>query len=529
MMRILGAAAVAVSVAATTLAAEGPRRIFGPADLFALQYAADPQIRADGRQIAYVRSSEDAMIDRERRAIWLIDPLTGAQAPMGGGEATQWSPRWSPQGDRLAYVALDASGRAQLWVRWMASGADAKLADLPSAPSSIVWSPDGRQIAFSMLVEDRPTVLGPPLAKPEGAKWAEPLKIVSRLHYRQDGAGYLKPGYSQIFIVAADGGAPRQMTFGAFESRGDLDWSPDGRTIVFAANRETNWALDPLAARIWALDVAGGALAPLTEQRGPAGEPVFSPDGRQIAWAGYTDHGRSYENAQIMVMNRDGSGLRSLSAGVDRAFFAPRWSGDGRTIFAAYADHGATRIARLDLAGHMRPVADNLGGSEPDRPYNGGDFSVSRAGVAAFTLGGTEHPSDVGLSSDGHVRRLTDLNAGLFADKALAQVAPLIVASSVDKRPIDAWMMTPPNFDPARKYPLILEIHGGPFAAYGPSFASELQLYAAAGYVVVYANPRGSTSYGAEFANLVDKTYPNQDYDDLMSVVDAAIASGHVD
>ncbi|HWD67621.1 MAG TPA: prolyl oligopeptidase family serine peptidase, partial [Caulobacteraceae bacterium] len=195
----------------------------------------------------------------------------------------------------------------------------------------------------------------------------------------------------------------------------------------------------------------------------------------------------------------------------------------------AYGDHGATRIARVGLDGRMETVADNLGGAEPDRPYNGGSYTVSANGTAAFTLGAVDHPSDVGLARGGQVRRLTNLNAGLFEGKTLARVEPLAVASSVDKRPIDAWIITPPDFDPARKYPLILEIHGGPFAAYGPSFASELQLYAAAGYVVVYANPRGSTSYGEAFADLIDRNYPSQDYDDLMSVVDAAIAKGSVD
>jgi dipeptidyl aminopeptidase/acylaminoacyl peptidase len=244
---------------------------------------------------------------------------------------------------------------------------------------------------------------------------------------------------------------------------------------------------------------------------------------------GFEDRGRSYENAELMVMNRDGSGLRSLTADLDRSVSEPRWTPDGRAIVFAYGDHGTTKITRVDLAGRVVPIVAGLGGSEPDRPYNGGDFSVGAKGVVAFTLGGPDHPADVGVAEGGAVRRLTDLNAGLFRSLTLAKLEPLAVVSSFDHRPIDAWIMTPPRFDPAKKYPLILEIHGGPFAAYGPSFASELQLYAAAGYVVLYANPRGSTSYGEAFANLIDKTYPAHDYDDLMSAVDAAIGKGFVD
>ncbi len=256
----------------------------------------------------------------------------------------------------------------------------------------------------------------------------------------------------------------------------------------------------------------------------------MSPDGRQIAWAGFEDRGRGYENAQLWLMNRDGSGLRSLTASLDRSVSHPRWAADSKSIYIAYGDHGVTKIGRVSLSGQVSPVATGLGGSEPDRPYNGGGYSLAAGSqTVAFTLGAAEHPSDVGLARGGTIRQLTNLNAGLFADKTLAAVQPLAVVSSFDKRPVDAWIMTPPNFDPAHKYPLILEIHGGPFAAYGPSFASELQLYAAAGYVVVYANPRGSTSYGESFANLIDKNYPSQDFDDLMSVVDAAIAKGFVD
>jgi dipeptidyl aminopeptidase/acylaminoacyl peptidase len=527
-MKIATAGVVALLAATSAAAAERPANVLTPTDLFAMQYAADPEIRADGRQIAYDRVSYDLMSDRAKRSIWIIDVASGEQSPLGGGSA--FSPRWSPSGDRLAFVAADENGRPQLWVRWMATGAAAKIADLPSAPSGISWSPDGRQIAFSMLIEDRPPSLGAAIPRPEGAKWAEPLQVITQIHYREDGEGYLKSGYRQAFVVAADGGAPRQLTSGPYDAGGELSWTPDGRAIVFASNREKDWELDPLASRIWALDLASGDLTALTNQHGPSGEPAVSPDGHQIAWVGFEDHVKGYENAQLWLMNRDGSGLRSLTSSFDRSVSRPRWSGDGKSIFVSFGDQGATKIARVDLAGHVETVADNLGGSEPDRPYNGGSFSVSSSGVAAYTLGAVDHPADVGTAhAGGAVRRLTNLNGGLFAGKTLANVEPMAVKSSADQRPIDAWIMTPPGFDRARKYPMILEIHGGPFAAYGPSFASELQLYAAAGYVVVYANPRGSTSYGEGFADLIDKNYPSQDYDDLMSVVDAAIAKGFVD
>jgi dipeptidyl aminopeptidase/acylaminoacyl peptidase len=521
--------ALALAAATPSIAADGPVTTLGPRDLFALQYAADPEIAPDARHIAYVRMSYDLVNDKPRGAIWLVDCGNGEQSPLGAGPAGQSRPRWSPDGGRLAYVGADENGRPQLWVRWLANGASARLADLPAAPGAVAWSPDGRLIAFTMMVETPPMTLGAPLAKPDGAKWAEPLKVISQLHYREDGEGYLKPGYRQLFVIAADGGAPRQLTSGAFDVDGAPSWTPDGESLVFASNRESDWQHDPLASRIWAIGLAGGEARPLTTQHGPSGQPAVSPDGRQIAWVGFEDRGRGYENAQLWLMNTDGTGLRSLTAALDRSAASPEWAPDGKALFFAYADHGVTKVARVDLAGRIQPIAAGLGGSEPDRPYNGGAFSAGAGGAVAFTLGGADHPAEVGLARDGRVRRLTDLNAGLFAGKTLAQVAPLPVASTYDKRPIDAWIMTPPGFDRSRRYPLILEIHGGPFAAYGPSFASELQLYAAAGYVVVYANPRGSTSYGDAFANLIDKDYPSQDYDDLMSVTDAAVATGFVE
>lgn len=522
-------AGVALAAIAGAGAAQTPAATFTAKDLFALQYAADPEISPDGRRVAYVRVANDIMTDKPVRSVWLIDTASGGQAPMDGARGGESSPRWSPDGTRLAFVKADETGHPQLMVRWLSTGAEARLAELPAAPGALSWSPDGRAIAFTMLVATPPMILGAPLAKPEGAKWAEPLKIIDQLHYRQDGTGYLRPGERQLFVIDAEGGAPRQLTSGAFAIAGPLAWAPDGQTILFASNREADWELDPLAARVWSVRVSDGALSPLTSRHGPSGGVAISPDGHRIAWVGFVDKGRSYENAELMVMNRDGSDLRSLTASFDRSVSDPKWTADGKVIVFAYGDHGVTKIGRTDLAGRIETVAANLGGSEPDRPYNGGDFSVGGKGAVAFTLGGPDHPADVGLVQGGTTRRLTNLNAGLFEGLRLAKLEPLNVASSFDHRPIDAWIMTPPGFDPAKKYPLILEIHGGPFAAYGPSFASELQLYAAAGYVVLYANPRGSTSYGEAFANLIDKTYPSHDYDDLMSAVDAAIATGFVD
>jgi dipeptidyl aminopeptidase/acylaminoacyl peptidase len=228
------------------------------------------------------------------------------------------------------------------------------------------------------------------------------------------------------------------------------------------------------------------------------------------------------------VMDRDGRNVRQLAANLDRSIGRPEWSSDGRSLYVDYVDKGMTKVARVGLDGRVEPVVAGLGGGGLDRPYAGGEFSVGR-GVIAYTTGTPEHPGDLAVWRGGRSQRLTRLNDRLFEGKTLAKVQAFTVPSSFDKQPVDYWLATPPNYEPGKKYPLILEIHGGPHQAYGPAFSTDVQLYASAGYVVVYANPRGSTSYGAAFANEIDKKYPGQDYDDLMSVVDDAIARGFAD
>ena len=187
------------------------------------------------------------------------------------------------------------------------------------------------------------------------------------------------------------------------------------------------------------------------------------------------------------------------------------------------------KLGRLDLAGRVEPLAEGLSGGGLDRPYTGGEFTVAANGAVAFTSGTPHRPSDVAVVTRGRHVQLTHLNDTFLGGKTLGEAQPLPVKSSVDGRPVGAWLVTPPGFDRGKKYPLILEIHGGPYAAYGPTFATDMQLYAAAGYVVLYTNPRGSTSYGEEFANLIQHKYPGDDYGDLMSAVDAAVAMGFVD
>jgi len=529
-MRLSSFAVLALVLAGALRAApaDSPSHLFEGKDLFSLQSVNDPQVRPDGRAVAYVRVSYEIMTDHARRSIWLMDTETGEQTPLVAGSVSAFSPRWSPDGKRLAYVAVDGH-HAQIHVRWVQTQQVARITDLTEAPEDLEWSHDGKWIAFTMHTPDEGAHLGSAPAKPEGATWAEPLTVITDLKYRADGEGYLKPGFTHAFVVSAEGGFPRQLTFGAFNDDGPLAWTADDRYVLFSGNRKPGWQHEAINSQIYQVSVADSGVTALTNRSGPDRRPRVSPDGRKIAYVGYDDRLLGYQNVHLYIMDRDGQHSHSITDSLDRSVEDLQWGSDGRSLFIQYTDKAVTKVARLSLDGHLQTLAEGLGGSGLDRPYSGGEFSVSSNGTVAFTAGGADHPPDLGLVRGTRVSRMTRLNDGLFAVRNLAEVKPLEVSSSVDKRHIDAWMVTPPGFDAKKKYPLILEIHGGPYASYGSLFSTDNQLYAAAGYVVVYSNPRGSTSYGEEFANFIQHDYPSHDYDDLMSVVDAAIAAGSVD
>lgn len=528
---LLTGAAVSLAAPAAfapiALAADAPERAFTGSDLFKLAGATDPRISPDGSQIVYVRKSADIMSDKDVSSLWLVDAATGRQRPLVAGKGSHFSPRWSPDGKRVAYVSSDGEGGPQLYVMWLDGGETARITGLPDSPGAIAWSPDGSQIAYTMRVPGEGMKLGKAPPKPEGAKWGEPLEIIDRVTYRYDGGGYAKPGFDHVFVVAASGGAPRQITYGNWDDGGPLSWSPDSRRILFASNRSENWERDPNNSEVYSVDVASSAITPLTNRQGPDFAPVFSPDGSHIAYLGFDDVKRSYENTELYVMDADGSSPRSLTAGLDQSIDSAEWVGN--SLYVSYDDHGMKRVAKVGLNGAISTIVDGLtAGSHYDRPYTGGDFSASKNGRVAYTGGGTEAPADLYVTTGGKGRQLTDLNSTWMQGKTLAPVRKLAVTAP-DGRPVDAWLATPPGAQPGQRFPLILEIHGGPMAAYGPAFSTDVQLYAAHGYAVLYTNPRGSTSYGEEFANLIDRNYPGPDYDDLIAAVDAAIADGVAD
>lgn len=502
---------------------------FQARDVFELERAVDPRVSPDGYQVVYVRSGFDVMKDRARTALWIASVDGTTHRPLTDGTYAVSQPRWSPDGSRIAYVA-NRDDRSQVFVRWMDTGDTVELTDLEKPPSGLSWSPDGSRIAFSMFVPERSPIVRPEMPKkPEGADWGPEWTVIDELDYRSDGSGYLEEGTRHFFWIPAEGGTPTPVTRGDCDHGGTPEWTPDGQALVFSANCHAEREQEPLNSEIYRVDVASGEVRALTDRFGPDGSPAVARDGR-IAFLGFDDRYQGHQATRLYVMDADGSNRRMLLGDLDRSVADPQWSLDGRRLYVSYEDEGVTRIAHVSPDGRLTDLGVTAGGLSIGRPYAGAQYTVSPDGTVAFTVGRPDRPADLGVvRDDRRPVQLTALNEDLLGHRTLGEVEEIWYESAFDGRRIQGWIVRPPDFDPDRKYPLILEIHGGPFAAYGPHFAAEIQLYAAAGYVVLYTNPRGSTSYGEAFANLIHHAYPGNDYDDLMSGVDAVIAKGYVD
>ncbi len=498
-------------------------------DVFELERVLDPQISPDGRRIVYVRTGFDIMTDRARSDLWIINRDGTGHRPLKSGANSYSQARWSRGGTQLAYVS-NQDGQSQIYVRWMDTGQEAQVTNMTGSPGGLRWSPDGRWISFSMFVAEQEATVEPDMpVAPDGADWGPAIRVIDDLNYRADGRGYLKDGYTQLFVVPADGGTPRQVTTGPY-NHGGARWTPDGTALLFSANRHENARDEPANSDVYAVSVASGEFTQLTDRFGPDGSPRVSPDGRMIAYTGFDDRFQGYQVTKLYVMNRDGTGSRLVTGAFDRDVRNPTWSRDGRRVYFQYTEHGTARVASTTLDGDVTTIANDVSGVSLGRPYSSGQYSTADDGWIAYTQGSAAHPSDLAVVRAGRdAARLTQLNADLFAQKVLGEVEEIWWESSFDGRRVQGWIMKPPGFDANQQYPLVLEIHGGPFASYGDNFAAELQLYAAQGYVVFYTNPRGSTSYGEEFGNLIHHAYPGHDYDDLMSGVDAVVSRGYID
>jgi len=500
------------------------------ADYLDFEQVTDPQISPDGSQIIYTRRWVDQKTDRWSSALWIMDADGVRHRFLQKGS----NARWSPDGSRILFITSGDNGKPQIFVRWMDDeGAVSQVTRVDVTPSSPEWSPDGSQIAFVAIVPAKDSWSIDLPSAPEGATWSKPPRILDRLHYRQDRVGFQDPGFSHLFVVPAESGRARQLTDGEwhvgaqfdglFDGAG-LSWMPDGDSIVFDGWNEPGWDLAYRRSHIYAIETESTDITQLTDEVGFWTAPEVSADGRQIAYTGYPATEATYELPRVHVMNSDGSDARQVNDDFERPVGNMIWASNNRGVYFTGQDEGYINVFYMGLNGDVRAVTEG----QHSMTLN----SVNRNGNVGVGIGASFYePGDVvsySLSGRGSPQQLTTVNDDLLANKSLGHHEEIWFEASDGNR-AHGWIVKPPDFDPEKAYPLLMEIHGGPFAMYRGAFNFQYQVFAANGFVVLYTNPRGSTGYGEAFTQAIDHAYPSVDYLDLMGGVDATIAQGYID
>ncbi len=531
-------------------------------DLFNFVWIGDPQISPDGSRVAFVKVTVNERKDGYNTAIWSVSSTSGETRQLTNGPRDS-SPRWSPDGKYLVFVRIpEKDGRPdqpQLFMLAMAGGDPFQLTSLTRGAAQPQWSPDGKMIAFvnSANVEDLAKAAAKPSPSPAASPSPSPaatrdehesdVRVITRAVYRSNGAGYLDSKRPQhIWIIPApqtsdEKVTPKQLTTGRFDE-GNVTWSKDNSRIYFSSDRIDEPYFELPKTDIYSIAVTGGEPVKLTSFDMDAGAFSISPDGKHIAFgASVSKPVRSYSQPDLWVMdispNAQPKNLTrdfdfDVGSGVGGDNAAPRagggnppiWTADGRGIMLIYGKKGQANVGIFDAS--TGALKDLTTGNHAVLNFR----STPEASKFAFVVSTPTRVGDL-FWLDGAGRepkQLTHFNDELFSKLNLTEPEE-IWFKSFDGKQVQTWVQKPPDFDPSKKYPLILNIHGGPHTAYGYVFDHEFQWMAAKGYVVVYPNPRGSTTYGQEFGNIIQYNYPGDDYKDLMAAVDTVISRGYVD
>ena len=494
-----------------------------------LERVSDAQIAPDGSRIIYTRQHANVLEDKWDSELWIVN-VDGSQNRFfvkGSGA------RWSPDARRVLYLADGEPKGSQVFVRWVdVDGPATPVTHVTETPRSPRWSPDGKTIAFSMFVPEKGELKITMPSEPKGAKWTSAPRYVQNLHYRQDQVGFLEDGHIHLFVVPADGGTPKALTEGKWsvgagnELRGaaTVEWTPDGKSILFEGLRDPDAERKYQTSQIYAVDVATGAIRDVVSTAGAWGRPAISPDGRQVAFSGFPASAKTHTVSDLYVIPIAGGAMKKITGDLDRDPISPRWAPDGSGVFFDAQDRGSQNVYFAPLAGGpVKPVTSGTHILTLD--------SASKDLTAAGTESDPDHPQDVvkySLKVPSQPTKLTAVNDDLLAGKQLAKTEEIWYTSTNNTK-VQGWIVKPPAFDASKKYPLILEIHGGPFSMYSVAFNYMFQNFAANNFVVLYTNPRGSTGYGSAFSDGINHNYPGPDYDDLMAGVDSVVAKGYVD
>ena len=507
-------------------------------DIFSFEEVSDPQFSLDGKHIVYTRIFADIMTDSKYSNLWMVSFDGKNHRPLTRGNFNDSRPRWSPDGRKILF-ASNRQGSVQLYTIVPETKKIVQLSEMPTTPSGHAWSPDGKYINYSAFVPDKASEWINLPSPPDGAKWSKPPVFIDKLHYRFNGQ-YLQNGQDHLFVLSAAGGTPRQVTpRGRHYSLSPHltttpSWSKDSQSLIFSANLSQDYEHQPLESDLYQIEIGSGAITPLTQREGPQHSPLVSPDGNYIAYLGY--EGKQYRLVtKLYVMKRDGSQSRVLTGDLDRSVSQLQWSAGSQGLFFLYADQGNTQLGYQSLQGEHNIITQDIGSSL--LAYPSGSYSISKRGHFVVTH---SRPDRIGELMTGSLKDknrgkknkklLVSVNADIFDHRTLGKVEEMRYNSTVDSLGIQSWIIKPPNFDPKKKYPLIVNIHGGPMSHFGDRFSLMMQVMAAQGYVVLYVNPRGSTSYGENFGEIIHQhTFPGKDFHDIESGVDTLLQRGYID
>lgn len=503
-------------------------------DLYRVQLIQDPQISPDGKHTAYVLQWVKREGEKKFTNIWI--------APTGGGKPRQYtqgehndsSPRWSTDGETIAFISnRDDEKQAQIYLLPFGGGEAQRLTELKGSIGSMSWSPDSKRLLLQFREKSAEAL------QREEDEAKKKLGIVARritrVDFRSDGAGFLPDEHWHIWTVEVDGGEAKQLTSSEYDEFSPR-WSPDGKRIAFVSNRSKQPDLTPELDDVFMMTLEDGEPQRLPTHEGAKTALRFSPDGRYLSYVGRMGTGNWWRHSRLWIVASDGSeesrNLTDSSIHVsnstigdvaDRPLTAPFWSVDSGTLYFQASHHGNTELKCVDLQGNVQDVLNE------DGVYS--NISLSQDGqTLAYLWGNFEEPGQLWCSdiSGSNKRRLTDVNRDWLDEIELGEVETVWITGE-DGNDLQGWILRPPGFDPSQKYPSILEIHGGPWLQYGHIFMHEFYALAAQGYVVHFCNPRGGHGYGETHSKAIEQRWGDRDYADVMAWTDHVAKQPYID